>query len=69
MTIDMSPAQAAFRALGEHCATCETCTAVNPDGSNANLSCATAERLYQLHADARRATSLAGSTAAGEPHS
>jgi hypothetical protein len=52
---DHNPVQAAFAALGEHCATCSTCMTVNADGSNANLPCETADQLDQAYKDARRA--------------
>lgn len=57
MTTTLTPVQAAFVALGEHCASCPTCTTMNADGSNANLPCETADRLDQAYKDARRAAS------------
>lgn len=34
---DVTPAQAAFAALGEHCACCSTCVTVDEDGRKASL--------------------------------
>lgn len=59
---DVTPAQAAFAALGEHRACCSTCVTVNEDGRNAHLPCEIADRLGRTYRETRRA---AGGRAVG----
>ncbi|MER6377641.1 hypothetical protein ABT255_57600 [Streptomyces mirabilis] len=62
-TADEDAAEAAFKVLGAHCASCVTCGTVNDDGW-ANASCDEAEALYREWRRAGRIPSTEGSAAA-----
>ncbi|GAB2870505.1 hypothetical protein GCM10027074_42640 [Streptomyces deserti] len=51
---DETPQQAALRRLGEHCASCPTCRAVDETGANAHLPCEEADQLSEELRQARR---------------
>ncbi|MFD7404539.1 DUF6415 family natural product biosynthesis protein [Streptomyces sp. NPDC059866] len=49
-----TPGQAAYRRMLVHGSACPTCRSVNEDGSNADVSCETGDRLYEEYRQARR---------------
>jgi hypothetical protein len=55
---DPTPAQAAFVAFADHCIACATCRAMDAEGVNLNLPCATADKLNQAFKEARQAVSV-----------
>ncbi|MGW6738641.1 DUF6415 family natural product biosynthesis protein [Streptomyces sp. NPDC055013] len=50
----IKPIQVAFLALGDHVASCKTCSAVDGNGVNLNLPCDTADELDRAYKAARR---------------
>ncbi|MDQ1018627.1 hypothetical protein [Streptomyces afghaniensis] len=49
----------AYARLAKHCSTCVTCTAVDEEGVNLELPCATADQLNEEFRQARRARTAA----------
>jgi hypothetical protein len=62
----LDPERAALLGLWNHCLGCETCMARDEEGVNANLPCATADRLYQVYRQAWQSPASALVSAAAE---
>ncbi|MER7403804.1 hypothetical protein ABT373_15260 [Streptomyces sp. NPDC000070] len=58
-----APWTAAYVRLANHCITCAMCTAVDKEGVNLGLACATADQLNEKYRQARRACNALASPA------